>query len=215
MTARFPYPSRTYTMNEITSYIRAHEQRIRRLYWVYSLRFCGLSLTGDEQKEKELVAAKASYLRVYNNRDEFRQLQEWKKAKPALDPVEARQFKLIYDSFVPHQIDEEVLREIVEKETQIENLFNTFRADFEGGKASDNELREILKTETNIHRRQAAWEASKQVGHAVAPYLLELIRIRNREAHKLGYSDYYAMMFELQELDQHWVFALFDQLERL
>src|SRR5688572_20458276 len=134
-------------MREISNYIRHHEQTIVPLYKDYSLKFWDLSLAGNEEREKALVASKERYLRVYNNRDEFKQLQEWNAASAALPPDEARQFKLIYDSFVPHQIDEEVLRDIVERETQIENLFNKFRADYEGGSASDNQLREILKTD--------------------------------------------------------------------
>src|SRR5207249_6643830 len=107
-----------------------------------------LSRTGSEESEKALIAAKERYLRVYNNREEFRRMQEWKKANPPLAAIDARQFKLIYDSFVPHQIDEDVLRDIVERETQIENLFKTFRANFEGGKASDNQLPEVLQKDT-------------------------------------------------------------------
>src|SRR5581483_12427731 len=82
-------------------------------------------------------------------------------------------------------------------------------------KASDNQLREFLRTERDISRRRATWEATKQVGHAAAPKLLELIAIRNGEARKLGYADYYSMMLELQELDEKWVFSLFDRLEQL
>src|SRR5262249_43230335 len=160
------------------------------LYRDYSLKAWDLSINGTEELEKALVAAKERYLRVYSNREEFRQLQAWKKENPPLSTNDARQFKLIYDNFVPNQLDEGVLRDIVEREAQIENLFNTFRSDFEGGKASDNQLREILKKDADVHRRKAAWESSKQVGAAVAPRLLELIRIRNREARKLGYSDY-------------------------
>src|SRR5438105_4014961 len=65
-----------------------------------------------------------------------------------------------------------------------------------------------------MRRRRAAWEAAKQIGEEVAPQLLELIAIRNSEARKLGYQDYYSMMFELQELDEKWVFRLFDRLEQ-
>jgi peptidyl-dipeptidase A len=206
-------------MSEVTEkirkYLQQHEQIIRPLQKDYCEKLWELSLTGDEKHEKELVESKARYLHVYNNRDEFRQLQEWKDEAKAMDPLEARQFKLIYDSFVPNQIEPAVLQDIVERETQIENLFNTFRADFEGQKATDNLLRDVLKTDGDLARRQAAWEASKQVGQAVAPQLLELVRIRNREARKLGYSDYYAMMFELQELDQKTVFSLFEKLESL
>src|SRR4029079_3400688 len=107
----------------------------------YSEKIWQLSLSGDEKLERELVEAKARYLRVYNNKEEFRQLQNWKSSAQTLNPIDARQFKLIYDSFVPYQIDPAVLQDIVQRETQIENLFNTFRADFEGEKVTDNHLR--------------------------------------------------------------------------
>ncbi len=200
---------------EITGYIQQHETMVAPLHKDYSLKFWSLSLSGNEDLEKAVVAAKERYLKVYNNRDEFRQLGEWRASEAQLNELEARQFKLIYDAFVPNQIDGDVLRDIVQRETQIENLFNTFRANFEGGKASDNQLRDILRNEHDIARRRVAWEATKQVGHEVASQLLELISIRNREARKLGYQDYYSMMYELQELDENWVFDLFDRLEQL
>lgn len=200
---------------EIGDYIRRHENTIAPLYMEHCRKFWDLSLDGTEQHEKAVVEAKARYLKVYNNRHEFRQVRAWKSSGAPLGELEARQLKLIHDTFVPHQIDENVLRDIVERETQIENLFNTFRPTFEGDKVSDNQLRDILRNEANLSRRRAAWEASKQVGQEVAPQLLELIAIRNREARNLGYSDYYSMMFELQELDEKWVFSLFDRLEKL
>ena len=200
---------------EISEYIRQHEATVAPLYKDYSLKFWALSLSGNAENEKALVAAKEKYLKVYNNREDFQKLRTWMTSGVHVDPIQARELKLIHDSFVPNQIEESVLRDIVERETQIENLFNTYRADYEGAKASDNQLRDILRNEKNISRRRDAWEASKQVGQEVASQLLELIRIRNREAQKLGYQDYYSMMFELQELDEKWVFDLFDRLERL
>lgn len=201
---------------EVSAYIRHHESVVAPLGKDYNLKFWALALDGaNEALEKAASAAKEKYLKVYSNRDEFRQLAAWKRAAPAMDEIEARQLKLIHDGFVPNQLDEAVLREIVERETQIENIFNTHRAGFEGGEISDNQLRDILRGETDIVRRRSAWEASKQVGREVAPHVLQLIAIRNREARQLGYPDYYAMMFELQELDQVWVFSLLDRLEKL
>src|SRR5215471_7643114 len=200
---------------QVRTYIRQHDSIIAPLHKDYSLKYWDLSLNGnDKALEKAVIEAKERLLKVYNNRDEFRQIREWRAAGIQLDENDARELKLIHDAFVPNQIEPESLHEIVERETQIENVFNTFRATFEDGHASENQLRDILRTETNIARRQAAWEASKQVGHAVAPKLLELIAIRNSEARKLGYSDYYSMMFELQELDETWVFSLLDRLEQ-
>jgi peptidyl-dipeptidase A len=200
---------------EITEYIRQHQATIAPLYKDYSLKFWALSLSGNAENEKAVVGAKEKYLKVYNNREEFQKLRSWKVSGVHSDPIEARELKLIHDNFVPNQIEESVLRDIVERETQIENLFNTFRADFEGAKASENQLRDVLRNDKDISRRRAAWEASKQIGQEVASQLLELIKIRNREAQKLGYQNYYSMMFELQELDEQWVFQLFDRLEQL
>jgi len=201
---------------EPSAYIRHHESVIAPLHKDYSLKMWDLSLDGNNTaREADVVAAKERYLKVYNNPQEFRRIREWQAGGIRLDEIEARELKLIHDAFVPNQIEDEVLREIVRRETEIENVFNTFRADFEGGKASDNQLRDVLRAEANMSRRRAAWDASKQVGQEVAPRLLELIAIRNREARKLGYSDYYAMMFALQELDENWVFSLLQRLERL
>jgi len=200
---------------EINNYIRQHESTIVPLHKDYNQKVWELSLSGNEEREKAVVAAKERYLKVYNNQQEFQQLRQWKSSTAQLDPLAAREFKLIYDSFVPQQINEDVLHDIVQRETHIETLFNTFRANFEDGKASDNQLREILKNETNISRRRAAWEATKQVGHEIAPKVIELLAIRNREARNLGYENYYSMMFELQELDEKWVFSLLDRLEHL
>src|SRR5689334_12723298 len=123
---------------EIRSYIAEHNNVIAPLHKDYSLRMWDLSLDGNNESfEKALMTAKERYLKIYNNRDEFRQIREWMSASPQLDEIEARQLRLIHDAFVPNQIEEEVLKDIVERETQIENAFNTFRANFENAEASD------------------------------------------------------------------------------
>src|SRR5438094_10428155 len=107
-------------IEEIGAYIRHHEAIIAPLHKDYSLRSWDLSLAGNNQElEKQVVAAKERYLRVYSNREEFRQLRAWKSSGVQLDELEARQFRLIHDAFVPNQIEEDVLRDIIERETQI------------------------------------------------------------------------------------------------
>src|SRR5262245_58066646 len=157
---------------EVSTYIRRHTTVIAPLYKDYSYKLWDLSLDGnDKNLEKAAADAKERYLKVYNNREEFGLIREWTKQAASMDQIEARQLKLIHDAFVPNQIEPDVLHDIVERETQIENIFNTFRAQLEGVKVSDNDIREILSTESNISRRRAAWEASRQAGHEVAPLL--------------------------------------------
>src|SRR5438093_1168431 len=105
---------------EISNYIRQHEAIIAPLYRDYGEKFWELSLAGSDEREEALVRAKERYLKVYNNREEFERLRQWKSSAFQLDPIEARQLKLIHDAFVPHQIKEDVLRDIVRRETEIE-----------------------------------------------------------------------------------------------
>ncbi len=57
------------------------------------------------------------------------------------------------------------------------------------------------------------WLASKTVGGEVADKVRQLARLRNREAHRLGFSNYYAMSMQLQEVDEARLFALLDDLK--
>src|SRR5690606_14821616 len=77
---------------------------------------------------------------------------------------------------------------------------------------SENELREILKTENDPDLRKRAWEASKEIGVKLAPLILSLVKLRNNAAKHLGYSDYFEMQLDLQEVERPWLLALLDDL---
>jgi peptidyl-dipeptidase A len=80
-----------------------------------------------------------------------------------------------------------------------------------------NEINTILTDETDSHRRELAWCASKQVGGAVAGDLRQLVRLRNEGARKLGFANYHTLALatgeqNVAELDQ--IFAQLDELTR-
>src|SRR3954464_3140344 len=97
---------------EIAAFIKEHEDTIGPLYKDYSLKFWELSRNGDAQREKELVESKERYLKVYADKNDFKQLRAWKEAASQLPEIEARQYRLIHDTYVPNQIEENVLRDI-------------------------------------------------------------------------------------------------------
>lgn len=174
-----------------------------------------MSRTGAPNDVEALVGAKQAYLDVFNDSATFQKLKTFRDEadRQGLDRLTSRRLDRVYQAFVPYQIGEDALRTLVRKEAEIENTFNTFRSDFEGSKVSDNDLRQLLSTERDLQRRKKAWEASKQVGAAVAQDLIELVELRNREARRLGYGDYYELMLETSELSEDWLFALLDDLE--
>src|SRR5713226_4810294 len=108
--------------SNIRQYINRLTDIVAPLHKDCSVKFWDLSLTGNHEMENALVTAKERYLKTYNNRQEFAQIREWISSNPQLDDIETRQLKLIHDAFVPNQIEPGVLRDIVERETHIENL---------------------------------------------------------------------------------------------
>src|SRR5206468_11083460 len=88
---------------------------------------------------------------------------------------------------LPNQLPRESIERIVKLEKSLEARFNTFRAELDGDRVSDNVIRELLLESDDSERRRRAWEASKQIGGEVRDELLELVRERNRsEERRVG-----------------------------
>ena len=104
-------------------------------------------------------------------------------------------------------MDEAVIDEMIRLEVDIEEMFNTHRAQVNGQPVSDNQIDELLIKSDDAELRREAWTASKTVGAVVADKLLALVRLRNREAQRLGFANYYAMSMQLQELDETRLFT--------
>ena len=93
----------------------------------------------------------------------------------------------------PATAKELVAERIAAETAQNEALYGfTFRLD--GAELTPNALDEGLRSETDLARRRALWESSKEVGKGLRPGLVELVRLRNGGVQALGYSDYFAYM---------------------
>jgi len=106
--------------------------------------------------------------KIYSDPTEFAYLKELKESGQIEDPLLARQLTVLYDGYLANQIEPDLLKQIVELSTEIEKNFSTFRGAIDGEKVTDNEIKAILKSETDSARRKKAWLASKQVATAVA-----------------------------------------------
>jgi peptidyl-dipeptidase A len=138
-----------------------------------------------------------------------------RSALPAdADPLVRRQLDVLHDAFVPHQVPAELRRAIVELETAVESTFNNFRGSIDGQRVDDNAIAEILRTSDDTTTRQAAWEASKQIGAEVADRIRALARLRNQAAHGLGARDHFALSLATGELDETRLFATLDDVDR-
>ena len=169
--------------------------------------------TGEERYEKQYSELEKQYRHKLADSDLFKQLKALKESDMD-DPIISRQIELLYNEALPNQVSHEDIAELVQRTTEIEGIFTRFRATYRGKPMSDNEIKEILQTETDTYKRREAWYASKQVGEAIVDKLIDLVKQRNRIAQKLGFRDYFQMMLSAQEIDEDELFAIFDDLKQ-
>ena len=81
----------------------------------------------------------------------------------------------------------------IEAETRQSSTLNAFTFKLDGKAITPNEIDDRLTKVTDVKRRLALWEASKQSGAALRPGLAKLQGLRNGVARELGYPDYFSL----------------------
>jgi peptidyl-dipeptidase A len=163
-------------------------------------------------KKSELELA---WKKLHADKVLFEQLKVLRDSPNIKDPQLKRQLELVYLAFLPNQLSDEMLKKMTDLSNEVEKMFNNHRAQFEGKAATDNDLRKVLGEETDSTRRQAAWEALKQIGPVVEAKVRELARVRNEAAKSLGFNNYWEMMMIDQEMKPEDIVALFEQVAQL
>lgn len=145
----------------------------------------------------------------------FRELKAIKESGKVGDKLLARQIEVLYLLYLEKQVDPLLLREMVAKANAVEKGFNVFRAEVDGKKLSENDVRKVLKDSTSSDERRKVWEGSKRVGANVEKDLIALAKLRNQAATQLGFTNYHQMMLHLNEQEQGQILKLFDELDAL
>jgi peptidyl-dipeptidase A len=144
----------------------------------------------------------------------FKFLREQRDSRGPAEPEPRRLLEVLYLAYLGRQCSTDLLREIVELSTDLEQRFATFRAELDGVRLSQNDVERVLVLSGNADERRRVWEASKSIGPLIAADVRRLVRLRNRAARELGFDDYYKMSLTLAEQSPERVLALFDDLEQ-
>lgn len=191
-------------------FLLAHQERVAALEVEASDAYWQANINSTPEIEARAAEAQKAINRVYANREAFAYL---KSVDPAtLSADEARQHTLLVNAFTANQMDDAVLVELVDTERKVETAYNTYRPLFNGEPTGENALREILRSSDDSNVRRKAWEAGKEIGGVVEKDVLHLVELRNREARRLGYADYYTMALALQEQSTDDLFALLEDV---
>jgi peptidyl-dipeptidase A len=200
--------------SEIVSFLENENRQLQGLYKEWTNASWMVNTTGTKEWQAKEAAAEERYRSYLSDPERFRQIKSHLE-KTQAGTVEERQLRRLYQSALENQIPADTIAEMVHLSTSLSNVFNTFRAQVDGKKMTENEIREILRTNRDQELRRKAWEASKEVGREVADGLLRLVKIRNEAARRLGYEDYHHLSFELSELDRDEIYAMFKRLKKM
>ncbi len=121
------------------------------------------------------------------------QAKKFLAMKDKLTPIQIKQLEhiLYYAANNPQTIADVVKQRIKAESEQTQKLYG-FQYMLAGKKVSTNDIDDILKKETDLNKRLAAWESSKEVGKTLKTGLVNLRNLRNKTVQALGYKDYFS-----------------------
>lgn len=200
---------------DMREFISAHVAKIKPMAKESNLADWEAERTGTSEDFDLSSKLRLELKEVYSDEEKFAFLKQAIDGGGVSDSMQDRQLEILHRGFLSNQMDPELMKQIVELETEISKKFNTFRGTIDGEKVTDNRIKEILKSETDSAERQKAWLASKQVGKAIAEDVVRLVKLRNEVAGKLGYENFHTFSLTLSEQDAGELTRIFEGLDEL
>lgn len=171
--------------------------------------------TGSAEAFERYAEVNKKMTELFSDSRTFAELHRIKESGSVTEPVLKRQLNELYNSFLARQADKSLLNAIIDKETELERKYAAFRAEFRGRKINDNEVERLLKGSCDPAELQEVWEAHKAVGREVASDVLDVVRLRNRLADALGFTNYHSMSLMLSGEKPREVELLMNEVDEL
>ncbi len=152
---------------------------------------------------------------LFSDSRTFGELRRIRESGSVTEPLMRRQLEELYNAFLSRQADKSLLNAIIDKETELERKYAAFRADFRGSRINDNEVERLLRTSSDSAELRDVWEAHKAVGREVARDVLDVVRLRNRLADMLGFTNYHSMSLMLSGEKPREVELLMNEVDEL
>jgi peptidyl-dipeptidase A len=200
--------------NELEGFITSHVEKIKPLQKERNLAAWNAATTGKSEDYERTSNLTLKIRRIYSNPRELF-LEEVRKSGKISNTILARQSDLLYNRYLENQIEPELLKQTVDLSSEIERTFSTHRGKIKGQEVTNNEIREVLKTQTDSIKRKRAWLAGKQVGAIVADDVIRLVKLRNQAAQNLKFDNFHALSLAAVEQDVKELDRIFDELYEL
>ncbi len=192
--------------------VEACDARLRPLETAANHAWWNANVDASEETQRRRADADVAMSDALADADTFAAIRG-ARAEKGLDAVTARALAVLEEAHIPHQVDPELRRRIIDEQSSIESRFARHRGSIDGEPVDDNAILAVLRKSDDTAHRRAAWEASKTVGAEIARDVRELARLRNDAARRLGYRDHFAMALATTEYDEKRLFATLEEVD--
>ncbi len=199
----------------LAGFIVDHVARIEPLTTKANLTYWDASTSGKGEDYDKLSRLQLKIRQIYSNPRDFALLKELRESGVVTDSRLARQLDKLYYGYLTNQIPPDLLKQIVDADTKVQEKYNTYRGEIDGKKVTMSEIYTIMTTEKDVRTRKLAWRASKQVGDVIVADLIELVKLRNEAAGKVGFDNYHTMSIVASEQSVEDLDRIFAELDKL
>lgn len=198
---------------EFQSFVEEFESKVIDLSRELGLSNFNATISGKPEDYAKTAELELKLKKIFSDKDDFEKIKKFKESGKITDEINRREIEILFNTYSEYQIDQDLLAKTVSVSNKIEQTFSTYRAVVNGKKITDNEIDEVLERSTDSNELEEAWKASKQIGKMVNDDVVELVKLRNKAASDLGYSNFHEMSLKLNELDPDYLDNLFDYLD--
>ncbi|MFZ2148652.1 MAG: M2 family metallopeptidase [Sedimentisphaerales bacterium] len=197
---------------QLERFIEIHIAKVEPLTTQANLTYWDAATTGRAEDYNKLKKLQLRIRQIYSNTQEYALLKDMKESGKIRDARAVRQLDKLYYAYLRNQIEPELLKKLVDLDSKIQEKYNTFRCTIDGKKVTMSDIYTILTTEKDCRKRELAWRASKQVGDAIFDDLIELVKLRNRAARKVGFDNYHTLSIVTGEQSVEGLDRIFNEL---
>ncbi len=195
-------------------FVREHVAKVEPVAKRANLVYWDATTTGKAEKFEEFGQLQLQIRQIYNDPNDFARVKALRKSG-IRDPRLVRQLDKLYYAYLQNQIEPDLLKQIVELDTKVQEAYNNYRATMDGRKVTMSDIYTTLTTEADCGKREVAWRASRQVGNVIVGDFLKLVRLRNQAARRLGFDNFHTMTIVAGEQNVRELDGIFDELDRL
>jgi peptidyl-dipeptidase A len=201
--------------SRLQQFIATHVAQVEPLSTQANLIYWNASTTGYHEDYEQLRQLQIEIRRIYSNPKEYALIKDIRSSGQIEDERLKRQLDKLYYTYLRNQIEPDLLKKIVDLDTRIQQNYSKFRGTIEGREVTNSEIYTILTTEKDSRIRELAWKASKEVGEAIIDDFLQLVKLRNEAAKRLGFDNFYTLSIITSEQRVEELDIIFAELDKL